>query len=675
MDESSDPLGLGPDWAETRPEKSRGSGVDTAPDPQSSYVCDEEPPPYVDEAPPLEDPWAGMNLDEVPPFDDGYYAGDESTWNDGDIPSSAYEDLNASGRTSGPVGFHGGFAPKPHRRLPDAGPSGDPEQVLDVIRDVLASLHGRPASEVADAVSRIRAAEDLIDRLDTDTRRTLIGVLEALKFECQDLDGIGIVQFQYVASLGSHRAEVRDELELLKRRREETTLVNPVARFEALLEDLQSGLAKQAALRLVEAIDKRLPAEERMQAFRSLTPPTRQRSVENNTFSRSARDWEQETEAVRGNDAEMVLSSGYPTFDAAVSVEGETVGFIKPGEFWVFGAGSGHGKSSFTRRLVPAVVEDLVNGYGLSDAKAILAITEEEPIDVLRAMQVGRGQPYHHLAGNIQLVRAGESRRRLIYAVYDCVRDAVNASHRTGRPVTDFLPYLFVLDYIQSIKEPGENAYTEGVDRTADLLMRGIAAWDQEMMSSLSGEDFRSYAGMDWPEGIEHHRVAVVVLSQLTKEGKDVSYRAGKSKMADFSLLDENGEPQWEVLEGDYAVPTRADLRGSATLTQHATGVVFLHRSQPKTPLAVDPATGKFGPLDKRARFIVDKARKAVRMPYIPVRYDSNPDGKRGQFYDDLAHKYGVLTGRLKVADSYTREGDPMLPIRPSRSPFRDIRY
>ena len=61
-------------------------------------------------------------------------------------------------------------------------------------------------------------------------------------------------------------------------------------------------------------------------------------------------------------------------------------------------------------------------------------------------------------------------------------------------------------------------------------------------------------------------------------------------------------------------------------------------------------------------------------MPYVPMRFDSDPDGFRGQFYDDLAHTYCVEEKRAEVAASYRRKGDPMLPLRPLRVPW-DTKY
>jgi hypothetical protein len=58
------------------------------------------------------------------------------------------------------------------------------------------------------------------------------------------------------------------------------------------------------------------------------------------------------------------------------------------------------------------------------------------------------------------------------------------------------------------------------------------------------------------------------------------------------------------------------------------------------------------------------------------MRFDSNPEGYRGQFYDDLGHQHCVVGGRMRIqADAYRQEGDPILPERPRRSPFSRVPY
>lgn len=555
------------------------------------------------------------------------------------------------------------------RQLPDAGPEGSADRVQSILREVLASLHGQPAEVVSATVARIRREKSVCERVPDEWRSVLDGALEVLNFECTALAGVGVIDFEFLPAAANHSVSVASEFTFL------LTIEmtpNPMSVFESLVEAVQAGVARQAALRLVRVIDEKSTAARKMEVFRSIPAPTRQREVQNNTWAKNAAEWMDEHRASEGAATELILSSGYPSLDSAASGAGDLSGLIKPGEFWVGGAGTGHGKSAFTRRVFTSMLLDLTQGWGLKHAQGILGFTEEEAWDVAKAAMLDKGQPYHHVAQNAVLAKLGESRKRVVTVVYDSVVAAVKKSEATGAPITEFLPYIYFLDYIQAIKEPGENADTEGVARTADLMMRGIAAWDPEMMGAISGLDFQEYAGMRWPDGMDHHRVAVFCLSQLRKEGTDhtVFYRKGKSQVTDFTVVDANGMPMWEPLEDDYAVPNRSDLRGSGVLLNHATGLIFFHRSRPTASVRKDTDGKVLGLTDTRARFIVPKARKSVSMPFVPMRFDSNPEGFRGQFYDDLAWQHCVVEGRMEVSEVTQTEGDPILPKRPARSPW-----
>jgi hypothetical protein len=641
-------MGLGPDWCETTPAPPAAPApVVTGPEPRddarhpdSVYIDDQYLDVLFDDEPPVD------AYDEFPPFDE-------------EPPLE-----------SSPAG---------QLRVPDVAVGATdtiPTRVLATLRQVLASQHGRESSEVVSTVRRLSASSKVLDLLDESTISVFEGVFEVLLFEAASVDGVGVVNFDDMPNARNYRKSVRLELERLAELSRIESLTNPFGEWDAMCEAVQADECLRGAQKLIGAIESKANAEEKMRLHRTLPAPTARRAVLNNEWSKPASAWVDEAEAYAANRSSLALSSGYPSLDSAVTVTGDPVGFIKPGEFWVIGAGTGHGKSAFIRRVVVSMLQDLTDGWGFPDARGILAFTEEEADDVARAAMVGRGQPFHHLAGNLILAKVGQSRERLIKALFDVVIEAYHKAKETGRPITEFLTYYYVLDYIQGIHEEGENPDGEAIAKTADLLMRGIAAWDVEMMSTISGVDFREYAGMDWPSGMENHRVAVIAMSQLRKEGSDIYFRSGKSSPSDFAVVDANGQVCWQPRENDYAIPDRSDLRGSGVLLNHATGLIFLHRSQPTASQVKDPVTGKTIRLsDTRARFIVPKARKSVSMPYIPMRFDTNPEGFRGQFYDDLAHVHGVEEGRLHVTEAYQRQGDPMLPVRPKRGAFSGKHY
>ena len=633
-----DALDLGPEWYTTTPD--RGP----------------EPP-------------AGTGSDPLPPEPgDEYYDGvADGYFDDGDADAGWAQEPPRDDAPERPdaVSYR-----SYGRRPADAGPDGEADRVQHVLRLVLASLDGEPAEAVLATVGRVSREKDVMDRAPEAWRPVLDGVLEVLSFECTALGGVGVVDFSFLPAAKNHSAAVAEELELL---RGYERCPSPSSEFEALVEAIQSGLARQAALALVSKVDARATAAAKMAAFREIPPPTRQTEVQNNNWAKNAEEWMDEHAAAEGAASELIFSSGMPSLDMAAAGDAGMPGLIRPGEFWVGGAGTGHGKSAFTRRVFSSMLLDLVYGWGIPDGLGILAFTEEEAWDVIRAAMLDKGQPFHAVAKNAVLAKLGQSRQRIVKVIYDCVISAAKKAESTGAPITEFLPYFMFLDYIQGVSEPGENPDTEGVARTADLMMRGVAAWDHEMMGAISGLNFQEYAGMRWPDGMDNHRVAVFCLSQLRKEGNDhtVFYRSGRSTISDFVVVDANGVPMWEPQEDDYAVPNRSDLRGSGVLLNHATGLIFFHRSRPTAPVVKDPVTGQKRLADTRARFIVPKARKSVAMPFIPMRFDSNPEGKRGMFYDDLAWKHAVVDGRMKVQTQWCQgEGDPILPVRPRRSPW-----
>lgn len=638
-----DPLGLGADWYETAPV----ADID-----DRSVPAPQEPPAWLD------DMWS-----DTPPGDADF--GEPSD----ELPPPPDDPIMEKPKAPS----YSTYKPR-RKRLPDAGDAGQPERLLRALRDVLASLHGKPAAQVASVISRVRASE-ILERLEPEQETTYRGLLEVLAFESTMLDGVGMIDFGFLPAANNQRPEVREELAALKSRNDNDEIAqHPMRMLEAVIEEIQAGITRQKALALITAIDAKLPAEVKMERHRELksAPPTRQQTVKNNTWAKTAAEWTDERRSMGAGAADLILSSGYPSLDVAAAGSATNPGLIKPGEFWIGAAGTGHGKSAFTRRVFTAMLQDLTLGWGYRRALGIVAHTEEESWDVASAAMLDQGQPFHHLAGNAIIAKVGESFARVIQVVYDAVAAADRRSQATGDDIREFLPYFYMLDYIQGVKVPGLNPDTDGLARVADLMMRGIAAWDPEMMASISGLDYREYTGMDWPSGIENHRVAVFVLSQLRKEGNDhtVFYRKGKSAISDFVVVDGNGTPLWEPREDDYAIPNRSDLRGSGVLLNHATGLIFFHRSRPTASITVDPATGRKHLTDTRARFIVPKARKSVAMPFIPMRFDSNPEGFRGQFYDDLGHRYVVEQRRMAITDCYQQHGDPMLPMRPARSPF-----
>jgi hypothetical protein len=281
----------------------------------------------------------------------------------------------------------------------------------------------------------------------------------------------------------------------------------------------------------------------------------------------------------------------------------------------------------------------------------------------------------------------GSSRKRLTEMVYDLVVNAVIRSQSTGRAVTDFLPKIGFLDYIQSVTETGESEY-EANNTTAELVLRGFQAFNPEEIAKFSGLDFRTYAGMPWPEGIEDHRMAWVVFAQLKKPDDENSlyYKRNSSKhpLSDFTLEDMTDVPQWidpvtggkyawEVKENDYRIFRKNQIKGSSKILDNASNIILLHRSRPTNNPSELKEDGTLHLVDTRARLIYDKTRNGSQVLYAPLEFDVSTTGG-AQFFDYKAET-ALAAGSFRITDDSHEYGDPMLPVRPVPSPLSGTRY
>jgi hypothetical protein len=286
------------------------------------------------------------------------------------------------------------------------------------------------------------------------------------------------------------------------------------------------------------------------------------------------------------------------------------------------------------------------------------------------------GQRYHHLAETVAVAEVGSSREAFVMGLYDLVIDANERARATGRQITEFLPHIVVLDYIQSLSAEGENNVVDSTFKTAELILRGVQAWDPEEMRKFSGVDFASYAGMNWPKGMEHHRVATICFAQLVKAaGATGPYRPGAKgvQLSDYVVLDSNGEPMWEPKEGDQPVMGKSAIFGSSTILNNATFIVFLHRSNIHAGRSVG-MDGRTHLDDTRARLVIDKMRNGAMSPVVPMSFDSQVDGPRGQYFDPLA-EHAMSQGRFSPDAAWRQTGDPILPARPAVRALAGWRY
>ena len=566
-------------------------------------------------------------------------------------------------------------------------PPGTPEEredmadsVLSSLRDCLAATHGSAGQEVIDLLTYMTGSDNALAYLDKKTVQTWRRVANVLRgcaaddpsrqFDLFDVPDLEAASSRVIVEIDAVRARVGAK-DLPK---------SPTSTWRALVDRVQRLVAKDGARRILEGIEDDLPDEDLMKAFSELEPPTTRKSLMNSAYSRTAGEWERAEVQAAAERPLYRLSSGYPTLDWAVTAKNkggdlaEPLGTFAPGEFWVVAAGSGMGKSSFTRPVIRAITEDGKVGWQHRHFTTLIAHTEESPKVIYEAAALGAGDPFHHLAENVVIADIGASRVKLCHAVWDLVIEAYHRSKETGKPIVDCgLPEFIVLDYITGVQGPGESE-TLASEITANYLMRGLANWKLSDQESYTGENFAAYAGMSWPEGMDNFRPAVMALAQFRKLEGVQAYEPGKCNVDDFVVEDANGQPMWEVQPGDFRIPKIAEIRGSGVIVQNATGVLVLHRSRPTATKFKDPETGENRLSDDRARFIFLKTRNSADMKSVPMRFDSNPSGKRGQFYDLLAEK-AIQAGKLRPLPSYTRAGDAIVPPRPTKSPFDGVAY
>lgn len=625
----------------------------------------------------------GPNQAPPPPDDDDYWAsfdGQEAAWPDEDANEPSIEDLYGSS-ASGP-------RRTPRRSSDRTGGRGSSDEmnwtraemaakVLDTVRDVLAAQHGRTMREMSSMIHEIKANPRVLDELDEDTLETLAGVFEILLDAAGNTEG-GKVDLHWLPAVMNYDRHVQAEIETIAARTEAVDRSkHPSDVWYALKEAVQRRHARRRAMGLVSAIDEQSTVETIMERFRDLEPPTTKRSMTRARAARTARQVIAEKRAAQAGRPKVRFSSGYRTLDLAFTATGEPLGFIAPGEGSVVAGPTGTGKSSFSYGIIPSLTQDIVN-WGYPEGKLIFCHTEEESEDKIRACGLDDGQAFHHLADNVIVSAVGTSREALIETVYDTVIDAHRRAIDTGQPIDQFLPHVFVLDYIQSIKGQNEDD-TSASARTAELLLRGIQAWNPEEMAKFSGVDFQSYAGMAWPDGMTHHRVAGIYFAQLVKQDdKSLLYRPNSRdcQLSDFVLEDDNGGPSWDVREGDLRLFKQNAIRGSGIILQNATTILILHRSRPYNNPATPPGEDGIAHLsDTRARLILDKTRTGSKMKYVPMSFDLQRNGGgRAQYFDVLAEE-AIADGLFTPHDCFRQSGDPILKARPARSPLAGYRY
>jgi hypothetical protein len=551
-----------------------------------------------------------------------------------------------------------------------------PQTVLVTVQRVLAAQHGQQTRRMLEVISNIEASTEVLDLLGDDTRTAVLNLVEGLAgiasnapngaMDMFDLPGVEQLYDGAVINLLSQvRAHVGQHADD----------GDPTAMWRAMVEKAQRVASRVGALQLAEAINARAPVAELIELHDAVPLPTRIGSTSKRGDEPLMVDeWELELSRIEAASPLPRISSGYFSLDKSATTPRDTVsgrevqqlGSFMPGDLHMKAAGTGQGKSSDASTAIPAAAQDLVN-HGYPDGIVLLVHTEEEVSTKLTEMQLREGMRNRHLARNIAIQKVGPSLRRTAETLYKCV--ALASKRAQGGDVTPYLPYVMYVDYIQAIKTHKDNlSEAEQVAEVANYFLYGVCAWDFEVMADISGVSYESFIGMAPPDGMENHRVAVVVYAQLKKqEGERQFYNPSNKRVSimEFCVEDNNGDPAWEVRRGDLRIPTPDEIRGGGQLLNHMALAIFLHRSRPHQSLLYHLDTGIPYLGDPRARFIIAKARVAQSMPYIPMHFSSNPNPgvKKGQYFDVLG-ELAMQQGRFAPDESWQHSGDFILPRR-----------
>lgn len=556
----------------------------------------------------------------------------------------------------------------------DAGSLRD--RVTRVLRSTLSWLDNAEPHAASQLLQRISTSERVLKVLSDERRLVVRAVLEVLAHECSVLSA-GRLDLDHLPVLEEYDASVTAEIEAIRREVGVSTPVDPHAEWQDLVEGVQRAHTRFSALDLAKGIEAKMPVFDLMERFRRIEPPTVVRSDRRQRGTVTADKIVDMVRSASAGRTAYRFSSGLPTLDLGYTGVNEARGFIAPGQFNVVMGPTGTGKSSFANTIVPAINQDMQN-WGLEHGLQVVFHTEEETIDKLKGFRMDIGQKYHRLSKNLVVDACGTSRKRLAETLYDLVIRADEMSRESKRPITEFLPYVVQIDYIQSIQEPEDKDPATASAITAEFFLRGVCAWNPEEMAKFSGVDFREYAGAAWPTGMEQHRVAVIAYAQLVKiDDSTLYYQPGKRgvQMSDFALLGDGDEPLWDVREGDLRLFGKNQMRGSGIIAQNAHAIVILHRSVPYNNPAVKDESGELHLADTRARILFDKSRSGSRMTYAPMRFDVQSTGFRAQYFDEVAER-AISAGKLTdVHPSYSDPGDPILPQRPFRDPFGETAY
>ena len=458
-----------------------------------------------------------------------------------------------------------------------------------------------------------------------------------------------------------------------------TPAQHPEARLGGAITLARSEWSRRKSAHLVKAISSGASPDDLQLAHREVVdaPPT---AVDGSTASAenpSAAD----LLAARPRERDgLVVSSGFPSLDLALTAEdGQPRGICRSGQLAVIVAPSGAGKTSALSSIVPAGILDVINQK--HRGRCLYVHNEDETAALFEAMGMGPGGRFSRIADQVAYLKT-TSREEFIKFFYLEVLRAKRLGVETGLPTSVFLPPMVYLDYYQALSSPRDANEVAGTTMTANLMLYGIANMDPVACATFSGVAFQEFTGEAWPDDIGGFTCGVLCTAQLLLKGAGAltPYDPNaRMDWRDYASADGQDQPAWQPRPGDAPLSKLESIRGSTVLTQNASTIIGLHRCRPRNnPEAGVNAAGYRTLADTRAYFTILKARHGQRMYVVPAEFNlQRSGGKRAQYFDAAAE---AALSSPETAFPHDREvfqqsGDPILPIRASRSLMAGIRY
>lgn len=627
----------------------------------ADHTTVEDPLGDYDPGEPLPSEDAAAHPDEMSPFadvpadDDAFGPGPDEPPFDGpdDAPSAPRAAIPAQ---RGPV------------------PADVREQTLTTWFSVAAAAlqNGVPATRAREIITQLRAADPVYRVLGEDIERRCKALLRTVEAILSDVADDGDVWLDQMGVFESNSPSARNLRDMYSQIANTMPATAPESALGGALFACRKTLSRDGAARLVKAIDTGADPEELGKIYGEILPPS---AIEGSQMTENPSLAALFDEA--NNRSELItLSSGFRTLDVALHTRPTLpLGFIRGGQLVVMVAPSGAGKTSTVMGTVMvAMTTDMVRqGHR---GRLVFIHNEDETTELFADAGIAPGKRHEHLLERVVAMKT-TSRAETVKLFYREVLRAKRLSADSGLPVQLFMPAGFVVDYYQALTD-GENSEVEATNKTADMLLYGIANCDPLALATITGVSFQSYTGEAWPEGISGYNLPVLATAQLLLKGNQKPFDPDKDDWRSYSTATSDDTPAWEVRPGDYPLSKLDDIRGSTKIIQHATTIIGLHRSKPRNNPQVGFDDRGYPMLqDTRGYFTILKARYGQNLLVIPMEFNRQRNGGSRAQYIDFKAETAMERAKLTNFDRelFRHSGDCIIPERPRPSRMREMSY